>query len=140
MPNVNMDKLVSALSFEISRSGGPGGQNVNKVNTRVTAVLDVPACTALDSAQKQRIRSKLRTRCDKEGHLRVVSQKFRTQAANRRAAVERMVELIRQALARAKPRIPTQPTLASRQRRLDGKRQRGRTKQARTRIQPQEHE
>jgi ribosome-associated protein len=140
MHNVNMDKLVSALSFETSRSGGPGGQHVNKVNTRVTAVLDVSACTELDNAQKRRIRSKLRTRCDKEGHLRVVSQKFRTQAANRRAAVERMMELVRQALARTKPRIPTQPTMASRQRRLDGKKQRSRTKQARTIISPQDPE
>lgn len=135
-----MDNLVADLSFEIARSGGPGGQNVNKVNTRVTAVLDVPACLAFDVAQKRRILSKLRTRCDKEGRLRVVSQKHRTQAANRRAAVERLLELICQALTRPKPRIPTRPTLASRRRRLEGKRQRSRTKQGRTRIGPQECE
>jgi ribosome-associated protein len=129
-----MDKLVSSLSFEVSRSGGPGGQNVNKVNTRVTAVLDVPACTALDARQKHRIRSRLRSRCDRQGRLRVTAQTFRTQAANRRAAVERMLELIGRALTRSKPRIATRPTLASQRRRLDRKRRHGRTKQRRTKI------
>ena len=119
------------LSFEISRSAGPGGQNVNKLNTRVTAVFNVAECGLLRSDQKQRIRARLATRCDKTGQLRVSAQRFRTQLANRRAAVSTLVNLLEQALAVPKHRKPTQPTRASRERRLVSKRQRAQIKQQR---------
>ena len=78
----------SELVFTASRSAGPGGQNVNKVNTRVTLSLDLEASEALNEAQKAKVRERLATRINKSGVLSVSSQKERTQAANRRAATE----------------------------------------------------
>ena len=76
------------LSFSYARSPGPGGQNVNKVNTRATLVFDLEATHSLSDCQKDRIRAKLGGRITKAGRLRVVSFRHRTQAANRRAAVD----------------------------------------------------
>ena len=86
------------LIFKASRSAGPGGQNVNKLNTRITLFFDVAGCPSLSEQQKRRIFSRLSTRIDKKGLLRVVSQKFRTQKANHHAAVERLRELLAGAL------------------------------------------
>ncbi|TKJ38676.1 MAG: aminoacyl-tRNA hydrolase [Planctomycetes bacterium B3_Pla] len=119
------------LVFKASRSGGPGGQNVNKVNTRVTLFFDVENCESLSGTQKRRILTRLATRIDKNGVLRVVSQKYRTQKANRRVAVERLQQLLADALkirpVRKKTRIP----YAVKQRRLEEKRQRSLLKQQR---------
>jgi ribosome-associated protein len=119
------------LTFKTSRSGGPGGQNVNKLNTRVTVLFDVGRSPSLSEEQKQTVFSKLSTRMDRQGILRAVSQKHRSQEANRRAAVERLRELLREALTpvpiRRKARVPA----AARQRRLEEKKQRGRLKSSR---------
>jgi ribosome-associated protein len=119
------------LIFKASRSAGPGGQNVNKVNTRITLFFDVAHCESFSDVQKRRILSRLATRADKNGLIRVVSQRFRTQNANRRAAVERLQELLADALktraARKKTRIP----YAAKQRRLEQKRRRSLLKQQR---------
>ncbi len=121
------------LVFKASRSGGPGGQNVNKVNTRVTLFFDVANCENLSGTQKRRILPQLATRIDKNGVLRVVSQKYRTQKANRRMAVERLQQLLADALkirpARKKTRIP----YAAKQRRLEEKKRRSLLKQQRAR-------
>ena len=119
------------LAFTASRSSGPGGQNVNKVNTRITLRFDVAGSPSLSAEQKQRIGRKLATRIDKHGVLRVVSQKYRTQAANRRAATERCRQLLREALERKPARKKTRVSAAARQRRLDEKRRRSRLKQGR---------
>jgi len=120
------------IHYTVSRSGGPGGQNVNKVNTRVTVWLDLAACDNLTDVQKARVRSKLATRCTREGMLRVVSQKYRTQKANRAAALTRLQELIDQALTRPRRRIPTRISQAAQQRRLDQKKRRSQLKRERT--------
>ena len=86
------------LTFTFTRSPGPGGQNVNKVSTRVTLHFDVNDSPSLTADQKKRVRQKLATRINKDGLLRVVSSKERTQVANRRAAVARFVDLWRQSL------------------------------------------
>lgn len=113
----------SELRFVFSRSSGPGGQNVNKVSTRVTVLLDLAATTCLSDWQKQRIRSRLHTRVSSDGTLLVSSSKYRTQLENRRAAVEKLSDLITEALKVRKPRRATKPTQGSKKRRLSEKRQ-----------------
>ncbi len=119
------------LSFEFSRSSGPGGQNVNKVSTRVTLLFDVSGSPSLTDEQRSRIMSRLRTRITKAGVLRVTSQKHRSQSANREAARERFAELLHEALRRTRPRRKTNVPKAVREKRLTDKRHRGRLKRQR---------
>jgi len=119
------------LVFKFSRSGGPGGQNVNKVNTRVTLFFDVAKCESFSDVQRQRILKRLATRANKDGIIRVVSQRYRTQKANRRVAVERLQELLREALKKKPVRRKTRVPKAVKQRRLEEKRQRSLLKQQR---------
>jgi len=122
------------LSYTFSHSSKPGGQNVNKVSTRVTLNFDVEDSPSLSDDQRERIRSELRTRINKEGILRVSSQKHRTQKANREAATERFIELVQDALrvrpVRKKRGIPRE----IRERRLKDKKHRSRLKKERTRL------
>ena len=120
------------LIFRASRSAGPGGQNVNKVNTRITLFFDVANCESFSDTQKRRILSRLASRVDKEGQVRIVSQKFRTQSANRRAAIERLQQLLSDALKIKKVRKKTKVPYAAKQRRLEQKRQRSQLKQQRS--------
>ncbi|HEX9730508.1 MAG TPA: alternative ribosome rescue aminoacyl-tRNA hydrolase ArfB [Thermoanaerobaculia bacterium] len=121
------------LDFAASRSAGPGGQNVNKVETRMTLRFDLEASTSLSPEHKERIRERLSTRISKAGVLAVSSQRHRTQAANRDAARERFVELVREALEEEAQRRPTRTPRRVHKRRLEGKRRRGRLKQNRSR-------
>ncbi|HLX10709.1 MAG TPA: alternative ribosome rescue aminoacyl-tRNA hydrolase ArfB [Thermoanaerobaculia bacterium] len=125
------------LSFATSRSGGPGGQNVNKLETRVTVRFDLSS-PSLDDARRALIRERLATRVSRAGVLSVTSQRHRTQAANREAAVARLVELLRDALAERAARRPTRPGKAARARRLQGKRLRSRRKRERAAPAPEE--
>ena len=120
------------VTFVFSRSSGPGGQNVNKVSSRVTVLLDPEVLPGLSASDKSRLRRRLASRIDREGRIRVVSQRFRTQGANRRAALERLGELIEQALQRPKPRRRrTRPSRSAVERRLRDKKHRGRMKRLR---------
>jgi ribosome-associated protein len=122
------DKIV----VKVSRSSGPGGQNVNKVNTRVTLFFDVADCATLSDAQKQRILARLATRADKNGVLRVVSQKFRTQSANRTAAMERLCRLLGEALAPLPVRKRTRAPARAHEKRLEEKKRRSELKRLRS--------
>jgi len=120
------------IRFEVSRSGGPGGQHVNTSSTRVALVFDLVASRALDDAAKATIAARLATRISGEGLLRVTVQKHRSQKMNRDEAIERFAAILREALAERKPRRKTKPTAGSRAKRVDEKKKRGNIKKTRT--------
>jgi ribosome-associated protein len=101
------------LTFKTSRSSGPGGQNVNKVESRVTLLFDLEGSPSLTEEQKRLLHTRLSSRINKEGVLRVVSQKHRTQAANRASASERFAELVAEALVEHASRRPTKVSRAA---------------------------
>jgi len=119
------------LEFVASRSGGPGGQNVNKVSSRVTLRFDVGHSGSLNEEQRTRIQRRLATRINKDGVLQVTSQRTRSQDLNRADAIERFAELLRAALREDKPRVKTRATRSSKEERLKEKRKRTTVKQAR---------
>lgn len=119
------------LTFTNSRGGGPGGQHVNKVSTRVTLHFDVDASPSLDGSQKARLRERLATRITQRGILRVVCQRHRSREANRREALERFVELLARALARRARRHATRVPGGERRKRLSDKKRRGDVKRLR---------
>ena len=119
------------LRFRASRSSGPGGQNVNKVNTRVTLHFDVRHSPSLTPGQKSLIGTKLKTRINKEGVLYLHAQRAASQAMNRADLVEKFCRLLHEALAPRKIRKETRVSQRSIEKRLDQKKQRGRVKQLR---------
>ena len=126
------------LRFEFSRSSGPGGQNVNKVETKVRLLFDVRSSSSLTADQRDRIEERLATRITKDHVLHVTSQRHRTREANRRATIERFAELLDEALAEKEPRIPRKVPKAQRKRRLESKRRRSQKKALRTRPEAEE--
>ena len=121
------------LNFAVSRSGGPGGQNVNKVSTRVTLRFNVDSSESLNSDQRRRIHSRLATRINKEGILQVTSQRTRSQELNRADVLERFAELLREALHKEPPRIPTRVSRAAKIKRVEEKKKRTEIKVGRSR-------
>lgn len=109
------------LDARVSRAGGAGGQHVNTSSTRVELRWNVAGSRALDEPARARVMSRLSTRIDSTGVLRVVASKRRSQLQNREQAEERLVELVREALATPKTRHKTKPTRASKERRLESK-------------------
>jgi ribosome-associated protein len=119
---------LTEIELRASRSSGPGGQHANVTASRIEAAFDVGASTALSDAQKARIMARCGPR------VTAVAQDARSQARNRQLALERLAERLRRALEVQRPRTETKPTAASRRRRLEDKRRRGETKQARRRV------
>jgi ribosome-associated protein len=116
---------LSEIELQVSRSSGPGGQHAQKSETRVVAVLDIEASSALTEAQKRRVIARAGP------ILRAVAQDERSQSRNRELAVERLVAALREALRVERKRMATKPTAASRERRLEQKKRRSQTKRLR---------
>jgi len=119
------------LAFTAVRSAGPGGQNVNKVATKVTLTFDVAQSRSLTDRQRAVLLDRLASRLTAEGVLRLSSSRHRTQRANRREVLTRLVDLLRQLLRPVRVRRPTKPTFGSIQRRLSDKARRAATKRLR---------
>lgn len=126
----------SELEFTASRGGGPGGQHVNKVASRVTLSFDVARSPSLPEADRQRLLERLASRLTNDGVLQLSSHESRSQAANREQVVERFRKLLAAALKRRKKRRDTRPTRASKERRLREKKQRADVKKRRGRMRP----
>jgi ribosome-associated protein len=124
----------SEIKEEFVRSSGPGGQNVNKVATAVQLRFDLAGSPSMPADVRRRLKLLARNRITEEGILVIEARRFRTQAANRSDALERLLELIRRAAQKPKPRRRTKPTLASKERRLESKKLRSRTKKLRRPI------
>jgi ribosome-associated protein len=116
---------LAEIEVRASRSSGPGGQHANTAETRVEAVFDVEASTALSDAQKRRVLARAGP------VVRAVAQDERSQLRNRELALERLAERLRAAVRVERRRVPTRPTPASRERRLDEKKRRGQVKRLR---------
>jgi ribosome-associated protein len=126
----------SELVFKASRSSGPGGQNINKLNTKAAIIFDIKNSRTLNSLQKQTIIKKLAGRLTKDKKLIITSQNFRTQKANRNTAIKRLFEVIQKALEKPKKRKPTKPTAVSVEKRLKSKKTNSLLKQQRKKINP----
>ena len=119
------------IDFTFSTSSGPGGQHVNKSETRVNLTWNVKESRALGPRQRDRILKRLSNRIDSSGQLHLSSSRFRSQWRNREDVTARLQELVADALRPAKRRVGTRPTTASREKRLRAKRRRSQIKRAR---------
>lgn len=124
----------SELSISFVRAAGPGGQNVNKVASAVQLRFDLSGSTALAEAVKTRLRALAGRRLTADGAILIIARNHRTQEQNRREAGERLKDLIQRALIAPKLRRATQPTRASRERRLENKSRDQRTKRLRSKV------
>lgn len=121
------------IEFDASTGGGPGGQNVNRVATKVTLRFDVARSPSLDEEQRARLLENLESRLTKDGVLWVTSQEHRSQLHNRKEAREQLLELLRQGLKKPKKRKRTKRTRGSHRRRLQEKKRRAEIKRGRSR-------
>jgi ribosome-associated protein len=129
-PGVAIDE--SELAFAFLRASGPGGQNVNKVETAVQLRFDARHSPSLPDDVKRRVEKLAGRRMTSEGVLVIAAQRFRSQERNRQDALTRLCQLIAKAALRPKRRIATRPTAASQRRRVEGKQRRGKTKRLRS--------
>jgi len=125
---------LSELQFQFSRSGGPGGQNVNRRETRVELLFDVRHSWSLSEEQRERLLGRLGSQLDSEGVRHIVSHAQRSQLRNRQEAIGRLVQVLRRALVVPKRRLPTRASKQAIQQRLTEKRRRSQAKELRRRL------
>lgn len=126
--------ISNEIRFKTARSGGKGGQNVNKVETMVEGYWNVAASALFDEVQKQRIAEKLSNRINSEGDLLVKSQEERSQLGNKQLVIKKMNELVEKALIVPKKRKPTKISKAAKEKRIDSKKKLGEIKQSRKKF------
>lgn len=131
---VRSHDLAHELTFTTSRSGGPGGQHVNKVNTKVTLRFDVNRSRVLSQEQKAIIHKKFSSRISREGILVIHASEKRSQAGNRKAVLDKFDRLLSAAARKKKVRKPTGPTVASKRRRAEAKKRKSEKKASRRKV------
>jgi ribosome-associated protein len=131
MIQIDYTALLEEVTVSFSRSGGKGGQNVNKVETKVELSFNIPASSLLDESTKHVLLKKLAHRLDAEGNIRVAASTERYQHANRKKAEEKFIKLIQSALKPEKKRVATKPSKAAKEARVEAKRKQSSKKQLR---------
>ncbi len=133
---MDLDILKKELTYRTSRSGGSGGQNVNKVETKVEMMLDITASFAFEAAEKELIFNKLENQISKEGVLSVVNQTERSQLANKLLAEKKLIRLVEKALKQDPERRPSKTPPSVLRARAKEKRMRGEKKATRKKVRP----
>lgn len=130
---------VSELEFQFSRSGGPGGQKVNRRETRVELFFDIQHSPSLNEEQRERLLKRWASQVDSEGTLRLVADTHRSQLRNRQEAIERFIRLLQQGLHVPRQRRPTTPSPHAAEQRLARKRRRSEIKELRKHLDPDDN-